>query len=151
MDVSHVALVSLNLAADGFDHFTSDSSMVLGVDVNRLAKIMRLANPTDTITLSASGPNPTSLNLHFEGKENNSTTEFSMKLLSLEVEELALPESDYSSVVSINSIEFQKTCRELAALDSTVTISSQQEQVQFYFQNESAAGSVTLGLNDPTR
>ena len=148
MDVSHVALVSLDLAADGFDEFRSDKSMVLGVDVDNLAKIMRLANPTDTITLSASGPHPTSLNLLFEGKENNCTTEFSMKLLSLDDEGLELPESEYSSVVSIHSAEFQKTCRELAALDSSVTISSQQEQVQFYFQNESAAGSVTLGLND---
>ena len=103
MDVSHVALVSLNLAAEGFDKFSSETSMVLGVDVNNLAKIMRLANPTDTITLSATGPNPTSLKLLFEGKENSNTTEFAMKLISLEEENLALPDAEYSSVVSINS------------------------------------------------
>ena len=45
MDGSHVALVSLNLSAEGFEHYRADTSMVLGVNVNLLAKVMKLADP----------------------------------------------------------------------------------------------------------
>ena len=53
MDGSHVALVSLNLSAEGFEHYRADTNMVLGVNVNLLAKVMKLADPSDSITLSA--------------------------------------------------------------------------------------------------
>ena len=51
MDSSHVALVSLNLSMDGFEHYRADSNMVLGVSIANLAKVMRLADNTDSITL----------------------------------------------------------------------------------------------------
>ena len=148
MDTSHVALVSLNLCAEGFDHYHTETSMVLGVDVSTLYKIMRLANSTDSITLSASGENPAHLDLLFENPEDKRTTEFSMKLISVDVEVLAIPETEYSSVVSINSIDFQRICKELEYLSDTVTISSQFELVQFSFESESATGSISLGLGD---
>ena len=101
--------------------------MVLGVNVNNLAKIMRLANPTDSITLSADGKNPTHLNMVFASNER--TTKFSMNLISIEIEHLVIPETDYKSVVSINSLEFTRICRELSSLSETVTISTQLELV----------------------
>jgi len=53
MDSSHVALVSLNLSMDGFEHYRADSNMVLGVSIANLAKVMKLADNTDSITLQA--------------------------------------------------------------------------------------------------
>jgi proliferating cell nuclear antigen len=51
MDSSHVALVSLNLSVDGFEKFRADTNMVLGVSIQNLAKVMRLADNNDSITL----------------------------------------------------------------------------------------------------
>lgn len=51
MDSSHVALVSLNLSQDGFETFRADTNMVLGISIANLAKVMKLADNTDTITL----------------------------------------------------------------------------------------------------
>jgi proliferating cell nuclear antigen len=53
MDGSHVALVSLNLTMEGFEHYRADTSMVLGVNVALLSKVMKLADPSDSITLMA--------------------------------------------------------------------------------------------------
>jgi proliferating cell nuclear antigen len=47
MDSSHVALVSLNLSIDGFEHYRADTNMVIGVSINNLAKVMKLANNDD--------------------------------------------------------------------------------------------------------
>ncbi len=43
MDSSHVALVSLNLGQDGFEHFRADTNMVLGGSIGNLSKDMKLA------------------------------------------------------------------------------------------------------------
>lgn len=43
MDSSHVALVSLQLSSDGFTEYRSDRAMTLGISINNLSKVLRLA------------------------------------------------------------------------------------------------------------
>ena len=100
MDGSHVALVSLNLSMEGFEHYRADTAMVLGLNVNLLAKVMKLADPNDSITLMAEDM-PTHLKLIFENTKQERTTEFTLNLISLDQEHLAIPETEYSSIVSI--------------------------------------------------
>ncbi len=147
MDGSHVALVSLNLSMEGFEHYRADTNMVLGVNVNLLAKVMKLADPADSITLSADD-NATHLKLVFENPKTERTTEFTMNLIQLDNEHLAIPETEYSSVVSINSSEFTKICKELYSLNETMTIHTTQEFVQFSVESEVGSGSIKIGAND---
>ena len=51
MDFSHVALVCLNLSMEGFETYRCDSNIVLGVNIQNLAKVMKLADPSDSVTL----------------------------------------------------------------------------------------------------
>lgn len=147
MDGSHVALVSLNLSMEGFEHYRADTNMVLGVNVNLLAKVMKLADPADSITLSADD-NATHLKLVFENPKTERTTEFTMNLIQLDNEHLAIPETEYSSVVSINSSEFTKICKELYSLNETMTIHTTPEFVQFSVESEVGSGSIKIGAND---
>ena len=147
MDGSHVALVSLNLSMEGFEHYRADTSMVLGVNVALLAKVMKLADPTDSITLSAED-NPTHLKLIFENTKTERTTEFTMNLISLDVEHLAIPETEYSSIVSINAGEFTKICKELYSLNETLTIATNDGSVTFSVESEAGSGSIRIGSGD---
>merc|ERR1719163_783921 len=107
MDGSHVALVSLNLSMEGFEHYRCDANMVLGLSIATLAKVMKLASADDAITLQAE-QDPSHLKLIFENPKNERVTEFTMNLISLDQEHLAIPETEFSSVVTINSGEFTK-------------------------------------------
>ena len=147
MDASHVALVSLSLSAEGFEHYRADTSMVLGVNVNLLAKVMKLADPSDSITLSAED-SPTHLKLIFENAKTERTTEFTMNLISLDAEHLAIPETEYSSVVSNNAGEFNKICKELYSLNETLTITTAPESVTFAVESEAGSGSIKLQQSD---
>lgn len=147
MDGSHVALVSLNLSMEGFEHYRADTNMVLGVNVNLLSKVMKLADPQDSITLSADD-NATHLKLVFENPKTERTTEFTMNLIQLDNEHLAIPETEYSSVVSINSGEFTKICKELYSLNETMTITTSPEFVQFSVESEVGSGSIKIGASD---
>lgn len=71
-----------------------------------------------------------------------------MNLIQLDNEHLAIPETEYSSIVSINSSEFTKICKELYSLNETMTIHTSQEFVQFSVESEVGSGSIKIGAND---
>jgi proliferating cell nuclear antigen len=147
MDSSHVALVSLNLSQDGFETFRADTNMVLGVSITNLAKVMKLADNTDTITLQAD-QDASHLRITFENPKTERTTTFNLNLITLDSDHLAIPETEYSSVVTLNSGEFSKICRELYAMSETVTVVTNPDFVQFTVDSDIGTGSVKLGAND---
>lgn len=51
MDLSHVALVTLSLKADGFQEFKAHKVHCLGIKLQNLHKILKCANANDIITL----------------------------------------------------------------------------------------------------
>ncbi len=89
---------------------------------------MKLADPTDIITLSAED-SATHLKLVFENPKSDRRTEFTMNLIQIDNEHLSIPETACSFVVSINSAEFTKICKELYLLNETLTINTQPEFV----------------------
>ncbi len=147
MDSSHVALVSLNLSMEGFEHYRADSNMVLGVSIANLAKVMKLADNTDAITLSAD-QDSTHLRIVFENAKNERTTEFNLNLITIDSEHLAIPETEYQSVVTINSNEYSKICKELFSLSETVQVTTTPDHVTFSVEGEVGSGSVKLGQNE---
>jgi len=70
MDPSHVALVSLTLKEAGFAEYRSDGVMTLGLSVQNMAKLLRLANNDDIITLKAEEQDPSYLTMVFEDSSN---------------------------------------------------------------------------------
>ena len=71
-----------------------------------------------------------------------------MNLISLDVEHLAIPETEYSSIVTINAGEFSKICKELYSLNETLSITTNQDFVQFSVESEAGSGSIKLGANE---
>lgn len=147
MDSSHVALVSLNLSMDGFEHYRADSNMVLGVSIANLAKVMKLADNSDSITLSAD-QDATHLRIVFENAKTERTTEFNLNLITIDSEHLAIPETEYQSVVTINSNEYSKICKELFSLSETVQVTTSLDFVMFAVEGEVGSGSVKLGQTE---
>jgi proliferating cell nuclear antigen len=53
------------------------------------------------------------LKIIFENPKTQRMTEFALNLITLDVEHLSIPETEYTSLITINSGEFSKICREL--------------------------------------
>lgn len=69
-------------------------------------------------------------------------------MISLDVEHLTIPETEYSSIVSINASEFTKICKELYTLNESITIATNPQFVQFSVNSEAGSGSIKLGQNE---
>lgn len=150
MDTSHVALVSLNLSMEGFESYRCDSNVVLGVNIANLSKVMKLADPADSITLQAD-QDPSTLKLVFENPKTQKSTEFNLNLISLDVEHLSIPETEYSSLITINSSEFSRICKELQSLSDSITVVTNPEFVQLSVEGQAGSGFIKLTANDSDR
>jgi len=63
----------------------------------------------------------------FESKNADRISEFSLNLLTLDTESLGIPDTSYGSIITMNSSEFSKICKELSAISETVTIETTKE------------------------
>ena len=147
MDSSHVALVSLSLSQNGFETYRADQSMVLGVNIGNLNKVMKLADNGDSITLQADNE-ANHLRVIFENPKTERTTEFNLNLITIDSENLAIPDTEYQALLTIQSGEFSKLCKELYSISETVNLSCNKEFVQFSVEGEVGSGSVKLNNSE---
>lgn len=150
MDTSHVALVSLNLSMEGFESYRCDQPVVLGININNLSKVMKLADPSDSITLQCE-QDPSTLKITFENPKTQRSTEFALNLITLDVEHLSIPETEYSSLITINSGEFSKICKELQSLSESLTIVTKHDSVQLSVDGPVGSGFVKIQSNEGER
>ena len=61
--------------------------------------------------------------------EQEKHTEFKLNLITLDSEHLGIPETNYTSEITMNSFDFTKLCKELHQLSETVTIEASIEYV----------------------
>jgi len=147
MDSSHVALVTLNLMAEGFDHYRCDRPMTLGISVSNLSKIMKCGGNDDSITLKAE-EEPSSLNIIFENKKQKKTSDFTLNLITIDSEHLGIPDTSYSSIITMPSGEFTRICRELFQLSETVVVETNKYYVKFSVIGDVVGGSIKIDGNE---
>lgn len=70
--------------------------------------------------------------------------EYEMKLMDIDQEHLGIPDTQYDATITMSSSEFQRICRDLAALGESVKIEASKEGVRFSSEGEVGNGSVLL-------
>ncbi|KAF9033536.1 proliferating cell nuclear antigen, N-terminal domain-containing protein [Panaeolus papilionaceus] len=147
MDNSHVALVSVKLAAPGFRKYRCDRPMPLGVNLTSLTKVMRCAKDDDICTLKAADEADV-LNMVFEAKNSDRIAEYDLKLMDIDADTLTIPDTEYEARVTMPAAEFARIVRDLSALGESVRIEVSKEGVRFASDGEAANGSVLLKQTD---
>ncbi|KKZ66501.1 proliferating cell nuclear antigen [[Emmonsia] crescens] len=143
MDNSHVALVSMLLKAEGFSPYRCDRNVALGINLISLTKVLRAAQNEDILTLKAED-SPDVINLVFESAETDRLSEYDIKLMDIDQEHLAIPETEYAATVEMPSVEFRRICADLGNLSESVMIEANKDGVKFSCQGEIGNGAITL-------
>jgi len=143
MDSSHVSLVSLQLTEGGFENYRCDSNQVLGIQFAALNKILKCMTNKDSLSIQAQDDGDL-INFIFESQDQKRYSNFELKLNDIDAEQLGIPDTDYGTTVKMPSAEFQRICRDLAAIGDTVTISATKNGVQFAVDGDIGAGSMMI-------
>ena len=70
--------------------------------------------------------------------------EYSVKLLDIDQEHLGIPDTQYDSVISMPSSEFQRICRDLSQLSESIRIEATKEGVRFSVEGDIGKASVLM-------
>jgi len=122
MDNSRVVLVHLKLDASGFEHFYCDGTIVLGVNMLNLYKIIKTVNSYDTLTLFVTRDNVNQLGIRIDKQEKDTFSCYKLNLLDLKYENLSIPPADFASVITLPSNDFQKICRDMHNIAENIDI-----------------------------
>merc|ERR1712210_380948 len=143
MDSSHVALVSLLLREGAFSDFKCERPTSLGMNVDSLAKILKMCGPNDSLKLRwRAGADIVSFQC--ESGDDDRIADFDLKLMQIESEHMEVPEQHYKVTAKMPSAEFQKICRDLKEFGETMQIKASKEGITFSVQGDVGAGNVML-------
>lgn len=146
LDSSHVCLVACFLNADKFHHYRCERPIPLGINVKSFLKILKLAKNEDIITLKTeqkAGDAPEVLTIMIESPQQQSTTHFSLKLMSLEMERITIPDTIYQCNVQMLSEQFDQIMTDVKDIGSTVAISIDKEAIRFGIDADIGSGTIT--------
>lgn len=150
MDLSHVALVALKLRAEGFQYYKVEKNIPLGIKLINLHKIFKCADSSDIVTLSCD-EDPQQLAVKFESHSQEKSSKFCLNLMLQEDEHLQIPETVYSSRVTMPSGEFSRVIRELSQMAESVKISINKKGIVFSVAGDIVNGEMELKENNSGR
>ena len=147
LDRSHVAMVSMLLRADGFEHYRCDRSMRLGMKTSSLSKIFKCSDNRDSVTIKAEDDGDT-VSFMFESSENDRMSDFEVKLMTIDADQMGVPDADFAVTVKLPSVEFQRICRDLSTFGETIAIRVEKDGITFSANGDLGTGSITLKSTD---
>jgi len=148
MDTSHIVLVHLKLDAAKFEHFYCRGKISIGVNMLNLHKLIKTINSTDTLTLFMDDTNINYLGIKIENGDKNTKTVYKLNLLDLDHEQISIDPTEFNSVITLPSTDFQKICRDMFNISELVEIKSIGNQLIFSCQGEYASQETILTDNE---
>jgi len=150
MDNSHVALVSLVLRETAFQDYKSDRSTSLGMNVEALAKVLKMCGEKDSLTIRADN-GADHVSFQTESNAEDKIAQFDLKLIEIESDNMEIPEQTYKCVAKLPSAEFLKIVRDLKEFGETMQISASKDGIKFSVQGDLGSGNVMLKPRDSDR
>lgn len=130
MDKSHTVLAHLALYADRFESYEcKHDKIIIGVNMLHLFKLINTIDNDDTLTIYIEEADYTDgvvqyLGLKFENGQIKQQKIQKLRLIEPELEELAIPDVTFSSILNMPSADFQKIIRDLSCISDKIEIRS---------------------------
>merc|ERR1712242_159280 len=134
---------SLLLRESAFSEFKCDRPSSLGMNVDSLAKILKMCSTSDSLKLKWRSDADT-VNFQCESGEEDRIADFDLRLMQIESEHMEIPEQHYKVSAKLPSAEFQKICRDLKEFGETMQVKASKEGITFSVQGDVGAGNVML-------
>lgn len=152
MDTSKTILVHMKLYADKFEKFVykyNAKQFIIGVNTEHLYRIVKTATNDDTITFYIDESDIGTLGILLENSEKKQVTRYKLSLIDTDVQDLKLPETEFSTHVTMPSTDFQKICRDMTLLGAkTVEIKNVAPTLTFTCKGSFASRTTVMGEED---
>lgn len=144
VDQSHVSLILMTLRSQAFEQYRCDRSLSLGIHLANFAKVLRCAGNDDSLKITADDDSPDCAEFMFESAKGDRVAHFQLKLMDIDCEQVAVPEPEYTTVVTMPSAEYRRICTDLAVLGENVTIEVNKNSACFSVDGDIGVGALTI-------
>ena len=129
MDNNHCVLVSVKLQASAFEVYHCKQRMLVGVNMANLFRLVKSIGSSDTLTIRLTRSEPTKMLIVIDNYDKNTSTTFRLNQLDIDEVRLEIPDTEFDSVLTMPSQDFQRICRDMAVLSETMEVSSVDRQL----------------------
>ena len=151
MDSSHIVLVHLKLDADNFEDYYCKSKITIGVNMLNLHKLIKTINSNDTLTLFMDDGDMNHLGIKIENGEKNTRTVYKLNLLDLDSQPISIDPTEFNSVITLPSGDFQKICRDMNNLSQFVELRNVGNQLIFNCKGDFCAQETVICDNESSQ
>jgi proliferating cell nuclear antigen len=123
LDTARSALVDVTLESENFEEYeyTSDKSqIVVGINVTNMFKLLKTITNNDTLSITITDSEFLHILISNSGKK--CSTSFKLKLLDISEDIIELPDVDMSVITTIQSLDFQRLCRDMSNVGTDIEI-----------------------------
>jgi proliferating cell nuclear antigen len=147
-DPSVTILVHLFLKSENFEFYKCDETIVIGINIINFFKLTRTIVNNDALTLYIDEEKPSQLGIRIENEEYNKVTDYKLNLIDIDEELISAPDTDFVTMITMPSSEFQKICREAFNIAEVIEIKSMGEQLILSCNGEFAQQETTYAHTD---
>jgi len=149
MDQTRTVLVHLRLHSDKFEQYAynhNSTKFVIGVNTDHLYRIIKTASNDDTVTFYVEKDDPNTLGILLEDGEKKQVTRYKLNLLDRDEPDITLPDTEFSTHVTMPSLDFQKICRDMTLLGAkTAEIQNVGSSLTFSCKGHFASRTTVMG------
>lgn len=147
-DSTKSVLIHMKLEASKFESYYCESSLVCGICMLNLYKLIKTISNQDTLTLYISRNNKNKLGIIINNTDKKSQTRYELNLLDINEDLLKPPPVEFDTEISYPSSDFQKIIRDMINIGTNVEIKSVGESLILSCEGDFACQETTLRTSD---
>jgi proliferating cell nuclear antigen len=148
IDSVKTSFIYLRLKASSFEEYTCKTPTTVGLDLSSVHKLIKSCSAHDTITLYVLESNTQELCIRIESPEHVQRTDYKLRLLDIDSQEISLPDLEYDHIFTLPSTTFFKLCREMMNLSPHMCITSKQKTLELSCSGDFASQHTCIGEAD---
>lgn len=148
LDTARTALVDMYLSSENFEEYSCDEDIIAGINIANTFKLLKTITNSDVIIMSIDNKEFIDITIKNDGKKT--ITKFQLKLLDINEDQIELPEIEMSVVTTMQSIDFQRICRDMNNIASEVKVTRNNKQFTIQCSGDFANQHTTIECNDET-
>lgn len=149
VDSSQTVLTNIKLEAKHFTKFICrKKSFSIGINLDNFNKLIKILGKNDIISLYIDSDDKNVLKIKIDNPEENKNSNLELKLLDLNKPDIDVPDTLFDAIITINSQEFHKLCREMKSLSDFLEIKCLSDKVYFSCSGDFSKRTSIYSTND---
>jgi proliferating cell nuclear antigen PCNA len=148
IDPTRTVLINVKLEGEHFNKFVCKKKKIcIGVNLGRFYKVIKTLNKNDILSLSVDHENKNYLEIKIDSPDEKKNSEFNFKLLDLDEDKTKIPDISFDAVITMESQEFNRLCREMHNIAEYVEIKCLADKIIFTCKGDFTDRKTTYRTN----